>query len=324
MVVNGSFERVGDLDETRLIARFAPLLPFGDRTVVGPGDDAAILDSGTDRRVVVTTDVLVEGRHFRRDWGDAQDVGARAAMQNLADVAAMGAVPTGIVVGLVLPPSTELAWLLGLAEGLAQACGPHGVGVVGGDLSSGDQLVVAVTAFGNLDGRPPVLRSGARPGDVLAHSGRLGWSAAGLAALTGGCREALPEVVEAFLRPVAPLADGPAAASGGATSLIDVSDGLLRDAGRVAAASQVRLDLDRAALVDDTLAAAAATLGADPLQLALTGGEDHGLLATFPAGASLPGGYRPIGTVAEPGVDVVTMNGVAPQVDGVGWDHFRP
>lgn len=312
--------RVGDLDESALIAAFAPLLPVGSATQVGPGDDAAVI-AAPDGRTVVTTDVLVADRHFRHGWGTARDVGWRAAMQNLADVAAMGARPTGLVVALVLPSSTEVDWVLGFAEGLADACGPD-VGVVGGDLSSGDAVVVAVTAFGDLAGHAPVLRSGARVGDVVAHSGRIGWAAAGLAALSAGIDRA--DVVGAFLRPEPPLSDGPAASTAGASALIDVSDGLLRDAGRVAAASGVGLDLEQQALVDDVVIAAAAELGADPLALALTGGEDHGLLATFPPGLPLPGGFRVIGRVVEraDGGAAVTLDGAPPAVDGLGWDHF--
>lgn len=314
-------ERVGDLSETDLIARFAPLLPRGRETVVGSGDDAAVLRA-PDARVVVTTDVLVVDHHFRLEWGGAADVGHRAAAQNLADVAAMGARPTGMVVALVLPPQTEVAWVVGLAEGLAAACGPD-IGVVGGDLSAGAQLTIAVTAFGSLDGVAPVLRSGARAGDVVAHSGRVGWAGAGLAALTEGRAAEVPDVVAAFLRPHPPLPDGPAAARAGATSLMDVSDGVLRDAGRVASASRVTLDLDGAALIDDVVRSAAGRLGLDPLELALTGGEDHGLLATFPPGTALPGGFRAIGrVVAAVGGAAVTVDGAPPRVRGTGWDHF--
>lgn len=312
--------KVGDLDESGLIAAFAPLLPVGAATLVGPGDDAAVI-AARDGRSVVTTDVLVADRHFRHGWGTARDVGWRAAMQNLADVAAMGARATGLVVALVLPPTTEVAWVVGFAEGLAEACGPE-VGVVGGDLSAGDQIVVAVTAFGDLGGHAPVLRSGACVGDVVAHSGRIGWAAAGLAALGAGIDRA--DVVGAFLRPEPPLSDGPAAATAGASALIDVSDGLLRDAGRIAAASGVGLDLERDALVDDVVTGAAGVLGSDPLELALTGGEDHGLLATFPPGLPLPGGFRVVGHVVERADDgaAVTLDGGPPPVTGLGWDHF--
>ncbi|WP_309232755.1 AIR synthase related protein, partial [Actinotalea sp. JY-7885] len=172
---------VADLGEDALLAQIFPLLPRAAGTLLGPGDDAAVV-AAPDARVVVSTDVLVEGRHFRREWSSGEDVGRRAAVQNLADVAAMGARPTALVVALVVPPDVPVSWVLGLARGLAAACGPE-VGVVGGDLSGGSEVVVAVTVHGDLEGRAPVLRSGARPGDVVAHAGVRGRSAAGLALL---------------------------------------------------------------------------------------------------------------------------------------------
>src|SRR5690606_10424082 len=237
---------VADLSETELIARFTPLLPRGRATVVPTGDDAAVV-AAPDGRFVVSTDVLVEDHHFRRGWGSARDVGARAAAQNLADVVAMGAVPTSMVVGTVLPPTTPLEWVLDLARGLADVCAPLGVGVDGGDLSAGEQVVVAVTVHGDLEGRAPVLRSGARPGDVVAHAGAIGRATAGYAVLATGSTSDDPEAavaVGAFLRPTPPYALGPAAAEAGATAMMDVSDGLLRDAGRMARASGVGLVLD--------------------------------------------------------------------------------
>ncbi|WP_188522780.1 thiamine-phosphate kinase [Isoptericola cucumis] len=340
--------RVCDLSETELLDRIFPLLPPGRATLLGPGDDAAVV-AAPDGRFVVTTDVLVEDRHFRRRWSSGYDVGVRAAVQNLADVAAMGAVPTALVVSLVVPGTAELSWVTGLARGLAEACAPVGATVVGGDLSGGDSLVVAVTAHGDLEGRDPVTRSGARAGDVVAHAGVLGVSAAGLALLDAGA--AAPgagapgaggptaSFVAGYLRPGSPLAAGPAAASAGATAMLDVSDGLLRDAGRLARASGVVLDLRAAALGPDlaALAPAARALGAGAdgggdawtgMERAwvLSGGEDHGLLATFPPDAPLPAGFRPIGTVrapdGSPHDDVrVTVDGAAPST-GPGWDHF--
>src|SRR4051794_41456836 len=156
---------------------------------VGPGDDAAVLRT-PDRRVVATTDVLVEGRHFRRDWSSAEDIGHKAAAANLADVAAMGGVATALLVGLACPSSTQTSWLEGVAAGLAEECAPLGAAVVGGDLvaaaADSDAVVLSVSALGDLGGRAPVLRSGARPGDVVALAGRLGWSACGLAVLRRG------------------------------------------------------------------------------------------------------------------------------------------
>ncbi|WP_225754877.1 thiamine-phosphate kinase [Actinotalea sp. Marseille-Q4924] len=328
---------VADLGEDALLAQVFPLLGAGAATLVGPGDDAAVV-AAPDARFVVSTDLLVEGRHFRREWSEGEHVGRRAAVQNLADVAAMGARPTSLVVGLVVPSDTPVEWVLGLARGLETACAPLGVGVVGGDLSGGTELVVAVTVHGDLEGRPPVLRSGARSGDVVAHAGVLGRSAAGYAVLAAGRSDdgAPPEVSDAVARyrcPVSPLAAGPAAARAGATAMMDVSDGLLRDAGRLARASAVRVDLDDPASLApdlDAVMPVAAVLGpgaapADPLDWVLTGGEDHGLLATFPPGTALPEPFRRIGVVlpAEGDGPRVLVAGRPPEVRSVGWDHFR-
>lgn len=272
--------------------------------------------------------MLVEGRHFRRDWSSGEDVGRRAAVQNLADVAAMGARPTSVVVTLVAPPDLPVDWVTGFARGLAAACGPHDVGVVGGDLSGGDAVVVSVTVHGDLAGRAPVLRSGARPGDVVAHAGVRGRSAAGLDLLLAGAGAAAPELVRAYLRPECPVAAGPAAAAAGATAMLDVSDGLLRDAARIARASGVVLDLDAVstAFPDDhaALGAAAVVLHRSPHDWILVGGEDHGLLATFPAGAALPEPFRRVGTVRpDPGDGVpVRVAGRVPPQGPTGWDHF--
>lgn len=334
---------VGDLGEDALLARLFPLLPAGAGTLLGPGDDAALLRA-PDARVVVTTDVLVEGRHFRLDWSTGEDVGWRAAVQNLADVAAMGAVPTALVVAIVVPSTTPASWVEGLSRGLASAC-PEGVGVVGGDLSGGEQVVVSVTALGDLGGRAPVRRSGARPGNVVAHAGVRGRSAAGYAWLAAGrsvrgghetagdaepgLDAAVREAVLGYRRPVSPLAAGPLAADAGATAMLDVSDGLLRDAGRLARASGVvvHLEAPEAVFADDlaALGPVAAALGADAGTWVLAGGEDHGLLATFPADAPLPAPFRRLGVVGAPDerpLGSVTVGGRVP-TGPVGWDHFR-
>lgn len=314
---------VGELDEDSLVALVTQRLPRGDCTLVGPGDDAAVV-AASDGRYVVTIDVLVEDQHFRRRWSAGADVGARAAMQNLADVAAMGARPTALVVAVTVPQELPLAFLTGLADGLAAVCGPWGVGVVGGDLSAGPNVQVAVTAHGDLEGRPPVRRGGARPGDIVAHAGVAGWSAAGLALLVADQAERDPRLVGAYLRPVAPLAAGPAAAIAGATAMLDVSDGLVRDARRIAAASQVCLALDDLgdAFADDLarLGPAAAALGVDAETWVLGGGEDHGLLATFPPGRPLPDSFRAVGRVVQ-GADV-TVGGAPTTAAVAGWDHF--
>src|SRR5688572_14312362 len=206
---------VGEFD---VIARVLAQAGSAAVAEVGPGDDAAILRA-RDNRVVATTDVLVEGRHFRRDWSSAEDIGHKAAAANLADVAAMGGVTTALLVGLACPADTQTSWLEGVAAGLAAECAPLGAAVVGGDLvaSAGDSnaVVLSVTALGDLGGRAPVLRSGARSGDVVALAGRLGWSACGLAVLRRGFSSPVAPVA-AHRRPTPPYAAGPAAAVAGA------------------------------------------------------------------------------------------------------------
>lgn len=315
--------------EDGLLAEIFPVLPRGRHTLVGPGDDAAVV-AAPDARVVVTTDVLVAGRHFRLDWSTGRDVGRRAAAANLADVAAMGARPTALVVALVVPGDLPITWVRGLAQGLSDACVPYEVGVVGGDLSGGEVATVAVTALGDLDGRDPVLRSGARPGDRLIHAGVLGRSAAGLALLAAGLEvrdDVERELVRSFLDPRPPVGAGEVAAQAGVTAMMDVSDGLLRDAGRLAKASGVVLDIDQLLLAADRdhLARTGDRIGVDPQEWVLTGGEDHGLLATIPAEVAVPAPFRVIGTAV--GAGPTSAPGTV-LVDGVvhpgtpGWDHF--
>ncbi len=311
---------LGELGESAVLARIFPRLPHADATLVGPGDDAAVLRA-PDGRFVVTTDTMIHGPDFRLAWSTPHDLGWKAAATNLADVAAMGAAPTALVVALAAPPGTDVSVLEGIADGLRDACAAlaPGCGVVGGDLSSSATLTIAVTAFGDLGGRAPVLRSGAKPGDVLAVSGRLDLAARGLGLLfdrgvdasgapdagrAAALRAEFPAELEAQLAPSPPLSDGPAAAHGGATAMLDVSDGLAIDARRIAAASGVRVDVFSAELESPA---------------SLEGGEAHALLATFPPGAVLPGGFRVIGRV-EAG-EGLSVDGVPYAARG-GWDPY--
>jgi len=312
---------LAEVGEFGLIARITARLGSGPTTLLGPGDDAAIV-TASDGRVVASTDVLVEGRHFRCDWSSATDVGHRAAAANLADIAAMGAVPTGLLIALCAPPDLDVAWAEGLADGLAAEAALAGASVVGGDISASPTLTVAVTALGDLRGLDPVVRSGARPGDKVAVAGRLGHAAAGLTVLTRGFRS--PKVlVEALRRPEVPYPSGPRAARLGATSMIDVSDGLLADLGHVADASGVAIDVRTGALaVPDALRDVASALSVDPYTWVLAGGDDHALVATFPAETELTEEWTVIGEVAE-GAGV-TVDGAAYTDAPPGWDHFRP
>ncbi|WP_045748134.1 MULTISPECIES: thiamine-phosphate kinase [Actinoplanes] len=310
---------IAEAGEFGLIGRIISRLGSGSSTLLGPGDDAAVVRAA-DGRVVASTDVLVEGRHFRRDWGGPVEIGHRAAAANLADIAAMGATPTALLVALCVPTGTELAWVEGLADGLSAEAALVGASVVGGDTSSSPTLTIAVTALGDLGGAAPVRRDGARPGDILALSGRIGYAAAGLTVLSRGFRT--PKLlVEAYRRPVVPYASGPVAARAGATSMIDISDGLLQDIGHIADASKVAIDVFQDAFdVPTQMRDAAQALGVDPYQWILAGGDDHPLAATFPAGTALPDGWQEIGAVRD-GTGVTVDH--KQWTGGTGWDHFR-
>ena len=308
---------LADIGEFGLVDALSGIYAQSERVLVGPGDDAAVV-SFPDGRVMVSTDVLVESRHFRRDWADALDIGHRVAAANLSDVNAMGGRAVALTVGLGAPPSLPVAWAMDLARGIAEESALVGASVVGGDLTAADQVVVSVAVLGEGSG-PPVLRSGARPGDVVAIAGRQGWAAGGLAVLTRGFRSPRA-LVEAYRRPQPPYDAGPEAAAAGATAMIDVSDGLLADVGHLARASGVAVELasDRFK-VAEPLHAVGAALGADPLGFVLTGGDDHSLVATFVAGSSLPAGWRLVGEVREG--EGVTVDGVPSQGPG-GHTHF--
>jgi thiamine-monophosphate kinase len=305
--------------EFGLIQRVTARLGTAPTTLLGPGDDAAVV-AVPDGRVVAGTDVLVEGRHFRCDWSSATDIGHRAAAANLADVAAMGGVGTALLVGLCIPPDLDPRWVEQLAEGLAAESEAVGAAVVGGDIAASQVITIAVTALGDLDGRAPVLRSGAQPGDVVAMAGRIGQAAAGYTVLSRGFRS--PKIlVEAYRRPAVPYWAGPAGAVLGATSMIDVSDGLLSDLRHVADASGVGIDIRRDAFeVTQPMRDAASALGVDPYTWILAGGDDHPMVATFPPGTTLPEGWLVIGRVLE-GAGV-TVDGRL-QTGPTGWDHFR-
>jgi thiamine-monophosphate kinase len=344
---------VAELGEFGLIAALSGWLPRDPRAVVGIGDDAAVL-AAPDGRVVATTDFLLEGRHFRRDWSSAADVGGKAAARSLADVAAMGAVPTGLLVALAAPADLPVSWARDLAAGLAAESARAGASVIGGDTARASCVLLAVTGLGDLAGRAPVLRSGAAPGDVVAVAGPLGPAAAGLALLSAGLTEG--PLVAAHRRPEPPYDAGLEASGLGATAMIDVSDGLLADLGHIAAASGVLVDVDSARLRpgEPLLAAARAVAaarrhpgppplpptlsrtdsGASPtppgsppgqappdvaLGWVLTGGEDHSFAATFPPGTALPPRWTVIGEVRRG--QGVTVDG-RPWTRSPGWDHF--
>jgi len=320
-------ETLGDLSEGEILRRIFPLLPESYATIVGPGDDCAVLQA-PDARMVVTTDMMVQGPDFRLEYSSGYDLGFKAAATNLSDVAAMGARPSSLIVALAAPSSTPITLVEEFARGLREACGElaPGCGVVGGDLSTSSVLTIAVTALGDLEGREPILRSGAQVGDQIAVAGVLGYAAVGLAELFAGKLETgHPNALAAQIRPRSPIASGKAAALAGATAGLDVSDSLVMDAGRIARESKVVLRLDEDAL-DAEAATLAIEVGIDAStarQAILFGGEDHALLMTFPAGTVLPEGFRSIGRVDAVDDDLgphVNLGG-APVPEN-GWNPF--
>jgi thiamine-monophosphate kinase len=313
---------LGESGEFHLISRITAGLPTSSEVVLGPGDDAAAL--AIDPPVLTTVDVLVEGVHFRRDWSGAAEVGRKAVAVNVADIEAMGGRAVAVVVGLSAPPDLPLAWALELADGIRAEGARSGVVLVGGDITGGRDVTVSVTALGAMDGRDPVLRSGARPDQVVALTGRTGWAAAGMAVLQRGFRSPRA-VVEAQRVPEVPYGQGRVAAAAGATAMIDVSDGLLADLGHVARASAVVVEVDLAAFeVPEVLQAVAAATGKDPYALLLTGGEDHALVACFGSMEAVPSAWRVIGRTRAVGEDEeprVLVDGSVWE-GATGCDHF--
>lgn len=308
---------IASLGEFGLIDLVRERLGTSDYVLIGPGDDAAHIATA-DGTYVVSTDILVEGRHFRRDWSSAADIGRKAVAANLSDLNAMGGVATAIVVAFAAPGDLPVAWVADLVAGMEQECAKVGAHLVGGDMSSADQIVISITALG--DAERPVTRSGARPGDIVAYAGTLGLASAGFGALSRGFRSPKAAVDE-HRSPHPPYAAGPAAAAAGATAMVDVSDGFLADLLHLAKASDVAVDIDPARLdVPEAVQTVAGALGGvDPLTFVLGGGDDYALVATFPAGATLPEGWTAVGMVSAG--EGVTVAG-APWNGSTGHRHW--
>lgn len=322
---------VGDVTEAEVIelitAAAAHYDQPGVRTLVPNGDDAAVLHSAAAQ--VITTDTSVEEFDFRTDWSAPDHIGWKTVVQNIADVCAMAAQPHSLTLTLGLPAQTPLAWVRGFASGCAAACAKYRVNVIGGDISASSTLFVSITAVGSVE--TPVTRSGAQPGDQLIITGPVGRSAAGLKLLASGVAPAdvPPELFHAHVRPSPDVVNAAQILRGVAHAMIDVSDGLLRDAHRVACASDVAIIVD-----DSFLAAATAAIldQSDDLQHAtaqecvLTGGEEHVLLAAVPAQWPVPTEWLRVGHVGhyEPGTNHRVWLDDRPYHGPLGFDHFKP
>ena len=313
-----SEQSVGELGEFALIDAIATRLAksSAETVSVGIGDDSAVV-SAKGGNVVACLDMLTQGVHFRLDWSEAIDIGRKAAAQNLADIFAMGARPTALLVGLALPPETPVAWVMGLADGLSAEAAEVGVTVVGGDIVRSSSIVISVTALGELGTAKAILRSGAKPGDTLAIAGRLGFAQAGLLMLSRGFRS--PRVLVGAHRVPEPPYELAKLATH-ATSMIDISDGLVADLGHIAQASKVQINIESNKFeIPEALAAAASAFNGDAMEWILSGGEDHAFAATFKTALDVPSGWTIIGSVGSGG-PAVTVDGEI--YSGKGWDHF--
>ena len=331
--------RLSELGESHIVSRVLTRNPEPAHVIVGPGDDAAV--TAPEGGLVSTADMLVENEDFTRDWLDWGLLGRKAAAQNLADVCAMGAVPHGLLVSLAIPDDTDIADLEALYSGLFDEAERAGaalectVPIIGGDLSSSKLIVIAITALGTVPEGSAILRSGAQPGDSLYLAGTVGLAAAGLDLLFAGLRRetAGPELRPLIETQLAPRPDYGALRTIRASAMIDVSDGLSLDLARVATASGVGIELDRALLADlidpllpaaefvlDARSANGTAATAEDLALSwvLDGGEDHGFAASAPSRQSPGVGWRRIGRVRT-GHDV-SLDGTP--VPASGFSHF--
>lgn len=309
------------------------LLPGDARLIAGIGDDAAAWRSG-DRVLLATTDTMVAGVHFIAGAVAWRDAGWKALAVNVSDIAAMGGTPSLALVTLCLPPDIDAGALDDLYAGIAECAAAYGVTVAGGDIVRAEQFAVTVALLGDAtcDASGPTLlrRDAARPGDVLAVSGPLGGSAAGLLALERGMNDDdARALIARHVRPRPRVDAGLAAVRAGVRSAIDISDGLVQDASHLCEMSGVAAEIDAPALpLED---AGQRVFGEEMLQLALGGGEDYELLLAGPreaidrASQSLPEPLHVIGRVVEgaPAVRVRDASGAEIEVGVRGWDHLR-
>ena len=316
----GAGTTVADVGEFALIGLIRERLGTTSGLIIGPGDDAAEIPA-PGGSLLISSDLLIEGRHFRRDWSSAEDVGRKAAAANLSDINAMGGSATAVTVSLGLPGDLGVDWVLQLADGIAAECAVVGAEIAGGDLTASDSIVIAISAVGHAT--RVVRRDTAMPGDTIAFAGDLGMAGAGFATLSRGFRSPRA-VVDAHRVPSPPYTAGPQAAAAGATSLIDVSDGLLADLGHIARGSGVVADLDSAAFpISEWVATVADALGTEPLRYVLTGGDDYALVGSF--SGEIPDGWTRIGTtrLPEAGEEPGVLVDGAPFEGAQGHQHFR-
>jgi thiamine-monophosphate kinase len=325
------------MGEDELVAVIRKVLSGGGPGVlVGPGDDAAVVASprGT---TVLTSDMLVEGVHFDRALTSARDLGAKSIAVNVSDIAAMAASPRYAVVSLGLSEADDPAWVVELYGGMRAASDEYALSLVGGDVNRAPVSVISVTVVGEAAEGRAVLRSGARPGDRIVVTGSLGAAAGGLLlARSGNAAMATDwgrDLLEAHFRPVARVGEGQTLAQSGARAMMDLSDGLLLDLSRLCAESAVGARLELSSVpVSIGLLRLAEVLPCDPLELALSGGEDYELVATIDPAAvddartrlldRFGAALTDIGEITGSGFVGVDASGAEHPLEAKGWDHF--
>ena len=323
------------MDEDQLIGAIVALRSGDARVLIGIGDDGAVWQPSRSHRSVVTTDALVEGVHFSLQWMTLEQIGWRAMAANLSDLAAMGARARLGTVALGVPPHVDGAGVVAISRGIADCAGRYGLQIAGGDLTRAPALTIAITAIGEVRPQHVKTRAGARPGDVLAVTGELGASRAGLNVARGDVTldDALrARALAAHCTPVPRMAEGAwLAASVHVRAMMDCSDGLSTDLARLTRASGVGATVDRVP-VAPAARAAAAQRGVDPIAYALAGGEDYELLVAVQshAFAHLARRFaarfgRPLEALGHTRADerlVLVNEGREEPIARTGWDHF--
>ncbi len=325
--------------EDEMLAAIRKVVSTEDPGVVlGVGDDAALLDPPRGS-AVATTDMLIEGVHFDLSLSSPRDVGYKAVVVNVSDVAAMAGRPKHALVALGLPPDASASWVMELYGGMLEAAAEYGLSMVGGDLSASERVVVSATVVGEVASGKAVTRSGAAPGERLVVTGALGAAAGGLVLSRAHPHDEVVSewgraLLQAQFRPRARVDEAETLAQSGATAMMDISDGLALDLTRLCRESDVgaRLELSRVPVARE-LSELAARHEVDPDELAISGGEDYELLATLDPAAVEPTARRlqerfgvsltDVGEVTtEHAVVSVSLDGETAPLQAKGWDHF--
>lgn len=315
-----------DLTEDQLIAAINRVLSgAGHEVVVGPGDDAAVVSPGSGE-LVLTTDSMIEGVHFRNELTTPRDLGYKAIAVNVSDVAAMAASPRFAISALALTDTIDSRWVVELAGGMRECCDEFGLTLVGGNLSRGSEVSIVVTVTGEVVPGRAVRRDGARPGDRLVVTGSLGGSAAGLrVASQRSWSDDEHDALRRYMRPTPRVGEAGILSTHGVTSMMDVSDGLAIDLSRLCRASEIGARVEIGRVPVHPAATEAEALG---------GGEDYELLASLPdrdavedARSELREGFgvslSDIGVIIEEGLVAVDDEGAERPMTIEGWDHFR-